>query len=187
MGVTRRKIRALFQNIYSSLNNLNPSYSVNTFQLLPKFWVCGFGFSSENNAVDSVLFKPLLSKMLYIIYCHHKLQEKQEDFCISSQAFLSPCEDRATNVSCGNFGSTWPASSAIPYSFSRETQQSFKAWEPQVDCMHNLINILSMSQYFTGRALCHSLTGWLQTGCYTILWNLQITIIQIQRPQTVNK
>lgn len=39
---------------------------------------------------------------------------KQGDFCISTQAFLSPCEDRAANVSCGSFGNSWPASSAIP-------------------------------------------------------------------------
>lgn len=38
---------------------------------------------------------------------HHKVQEKQEHFCIGSQDFLSACEDRAANVSCGTSGRTW--------------------------------------------------------------------------------
>lgn len=126
----------------------------------------------------------------YNRHCHHKVQEKQEDFCISSQAFLSACEDRAAAVNCGSSGSPWLAamprwaSSAIPTAPLRKPSRTQRL----------------ESLRWTARATLSNITIFHRHRCYVVALqdgskqdvtlfhcNLQISTSQIQRPQTVNR
>lgn len=115
--------------------------------------------------------------MLYITYCHHKVQENREIFVFQPRLFFHPVKAGQPVSAVGALGTLGqhPLLFLQLHSGNPAELQGLGTsgtWHAQLNKV--------ISQYYTGRALCCSITG-----CYSIL--LQLTIIQIQRPQLVNK